>query len=93
MKKPPTQKKDSHFKNGLIEKSLTPSITSHPLGLLSPTESLLIHVSTTRKQLTCFVYAYHDNISSIKINFKSLTVSLHLQVTFVLPAILEMGAK
>ena len=40
MKTPETQKKDSYFKNGLIEKKLTPGITLHFRGLLSLTDSL-----------------------------------------------------
>ena len=36
----------------------------------------MIHVSTTWKQHMCFIHAHHENTSSIKINFKSLTVSL-----------------
>ena len=45
MKKPATQKKNNSFKNDLIEKKLTPSITFR--GLPALTESLQIQVSTT----------------------------------------------
>ena len=72
-KKPTTQKIDSSFKNDLMKKKLTPSITSH-LVALSLTESLQIQVEW--KQHMCFVHAHHKNTSSIKINFKFLTVSL-----------------
>ena len=41
---------------------------------LSLTESLQIQVEW--KQHMCFVHAHHENTSSIKINFKFLTVSL-----------------
>ena len=52
----------------------SPSITSHFHGLLSLTESLQIQVEW--KQHLCFVHAHHENTSSIKINFKFLTVLL-----------------
>ena len=63
MNKPATQKKDNSFKNDFTDKKLTPSITSQ------------IQVSTTWKPHMCFVHAHHKNTSSIKITFKSLTVS------------------
>ena len=73
LKKPTTQKKDSSFKNGFMQKKLTPGIPSHLRGL-SLTESFQIQVEW--KQHMCFVHAHHQNPSSIKINFKFLTVSL-----------------
>ena len=51
-------------------------IISHFHGLLSLTVSLQIQVSTTSKRHMCFVHGHHEITSSIKINFKSLTVSL-----------------
>ena len=46
MNTPETQEKDC-FNDGLIEKKLTPNITSHFRGLVSLTESLQIQVPTT----------------------------------------------
>ena len=46
----------------------------HIFVALSLTESLQIQVEW--KQHMCFVHAHHENTSSIKINFKFLTVSL-----------------
>ena len=58
----------------MARKKLIPSITSHFRGPLSLTESLQIQVEW--KQHMCFVHTHHENTSSIKINFKSLIVSL-----------------
>ena len=57
---------------------------------LSLTESLQIQVEW--KQHMCFVHAHHENTSSIKINFKSLTVSLFLY-TYKQPSFFQQFLK